>query len=169
MRFSTRTTAKRGNYNEDDDGLLDDVDMEPQSWIYVDEDQSPSIDVILNFRPVTGTIEEMDQAPTRDDYEYFIKWQARAHCHATWEPNSALIGRRGYRRLENYFRKVAAEEWNMVHDKSVALEEREKWNLDRERDLDALNDYTQVERVIGFREDEGNPQYYIKCMSSVRR
>ena len=163
LRFSTRNATKKATYNEDDDDLLDDVDLEPQSWIYVDEDQSPSIDVILNHRPVVGTIDEMQQVPTKDDFQYFIKWQEKAHYHATWEPNSALVGRRGYRRLENYFRKIILEEWHMIHDGGIALEEREKWNLDRERDLEALNSYVQVERVIGFRKEDGNSQYYVKC------
>ena len=52
----------------------------------------------------------------------------------------------------------------MEHEKDIPLEEREKWNLDRERDADALKDYTRVERVIGMNEDEeGNVEYLVKC------
>lgn len=52
----------------------------------------------------------------------------------------------------------------MTHDKDVPPEEKEKWNLDRERDADALCDYMKVERVIGVQEDEdGNTEYYVKC------
>lgn len=53
----------------------------------------------------------------------------------------------------------------MEHEKDdIPLEEREKWNLDRERDADALKDYTKVERVIDQKEDEdGDIEYFVKC------
>ena len=35
-----------------------------------------------------------------------IKWQGKAHYHATWEPWTELTSVRGFRRLENYYRKV---------------------------------------------------------------
>ena len=55
----------------------------------------------------------------------------------------------------------------MGHETDVPLEEQEKWNLDRERDADALKDYTKVERVIGKDEDEeGDVVYYVKCKKS---
>ena len=53
----------------------------------------------------------------------------------------------------------------MKDDKDIPPEEKERWNLDREREADALNDYTKVERVIGMKEDEedGDTLYYVKC------
>jgi chromodomain-helicase-DNA-binding protein 1 len=52
----------------------------------------------------------------------------------------------------------------MEHDEDIPPEEKEKWNLDRERDADALNDYVKVERVIGMQEDdEGETEYLVKC------
>ena len=52
----------------------------------------------------------------------------------------------------------------MKQDDDVPPEEFEKWNLDRERDADALEDYKKVERVIGMQEDEdANIEYLIKC------
>ena len=150
-------------YNEDEDDLLDEADLEPQSWTYIDEDNSPAIDIVLKHRRRDGASEEM-QHLGRDDFEYFIKWQGKAHYHATWETNAALLGCRGIRRLENYFRKYVQEEIYMTLNEDVPLEEKEKWNLDRERDLDALNDYIQIERVIGNRLGlDGNTEYYVKC------
>ena len=164
VRFSTRRAAKISNYNEDDDDMFDDhPDMMPQSWIYVEEDNSVAIDIVLNHRLREGTSEEVTD-PGRDDFEYFIKWQGKAHYHATWETNAALAGCRGIRRLENYFRKIVQEDIHMTHDKDIPLEEREKWNLDRERDADALNDYVKIERVIGMRDGEdGDVEYLVKC------
>ena len=50
----------------------------------------------------------------------------------------------------------------MTQDPDIAIEDREKWNLDREAYLDSLNDYMHVERVIGMREDSGETEYYVK-------
>ena len=162
IRFSTRKAAKVSNYNEDDDDMFDDeADMIPQSWAAA-EDNSPAIDVVLNHRLREGSGEDIND-PGRDDFEYFIKWQGRAHYHATWETNAALLHCRGIRRLENYFRKIVQEDIIMKRDKDVAPEEREKWNLDRERDADALSDYVKVERVIAMQENvEGETEYLIK-------
>ena len=93
-----------------------------------------------------------------------IKWQGKAHYHATWETNAALASCRGIRRLDNYFRKMVQQDIHMEHDEDIPPEEKEKWNLDRERDADALNDYVKVERVIGMQEDdEGETEYLVKC------
>ena len=49
------------------------------------------------------------------------------------------------------------------HDDDVPPEDKEKWSLDRERDIEALKDYCRVERIIGMRESEGEVEYYVKC------
>lgn len=168
VRFSTRRAAKISNYNEDDDDIFDEDEADEQTQRYgatTAEDNSPAIDAILNHRLRTD-IGEQPINPGRDDFEYNVKWQGKAHIHATWSRNSTLAACRGIRRLENYFRKVVLEDIHMMNDDEVAPEEKEKWVLDRERDADALNDYTKVERVIGMREnDEGNNEYYIKWRS----
>ena len=58
----------------------------------------------------------------------------------------------------------------MEHDSDIPPEEKEKWNLDRERDADALIDYVKVERVIGMQEDEeGDTEYFVKCTLALLR
>ena len=55
-----------------------------------------------------------------------------------------------------------------MHDEDIPPEEKEKWNLDRERDSDALKDYVHVDRVIGMQnDDEGEIEYLIKCKFPV--
>ncbi len=51
----------------------------------------------------------------------------------------------------------------MKHGEDVPPEEKEKWYLDRERDADAVQDYTKVERVIGKKDEEGKQLYLVKC------
>ena len=150
------------NYNEDDDDMFDDeADMVQQEWAGPEE-HVPAIDVVLNHRLREGTSDDVTE-PGKEDFEYFIKWQGKAHYHATWETNAALQPCRGIRRLENYYRKTVQEDVHMKRDKDIPPEEKEKWSLDRERDADALLDYVKVERVIGMQENaEGETEYLVK-------
>jgi chromodomain-helicase-DNA-binding protein 1 len=142
--------------------LEDDSEMmTPNYWVADTEDTSPYIDAVLKHRLMEGKdIHNEDLG--RDDFEYYIKWQGKSHYHATWETTKSLTGVRGFRRLENYYRKIVLDDIHISRGEDVPLEEREKWMLDRERDSDALLDYTKVERVIGSRDDNGETEYFVK-------
>ncbi|KAK3704274.1 ATP-dependent DNA helicase Hrp3 [Vermiconidia calcicola] len=164
VRFSTRRAAKVSNYNVEEDLGLSDEDTEnltPNYWTYT-EDNTPAIDQVLNHR----LKEEVDsKGPDKHDFEFFIKWQGKAHYHATWESWATLSSCRGFRRLENYFRKIVRTDLMYAHDPDVPPEDKEKWNLDREGYLDSLNDYMKVERVIGARDGDEETEYYVKWKS----
>ncbi|KAJ5587722.1 Chromodomain helicase hrp3 [Penicillium hispanicum] len=167
LRFSTRNAAfKVSNYNEDDDDSVfeDDADEHaPNYWMnnYV-EDTRPAVDVVLNHRLKEG-IDSNNPDVDRQDFEFYIKWQDKSHYHATWESNEDLANFRSTRRVDNYARKVLNEELRLQHDPDAPPEDREKWNLDRERDVEAIEDYKQVERIIGVREGEdGTTEYLVK-------
>ena len=109
-----------------------------------------------------------DPSP-KDDYEYNVKWQGKAHYHATWETHAYLNTCRGWKRLDNYIKKYVQQDIYMAQDDDVAPEDKENWNLDRERDIDRLNDYIKVERVLDMVEDDnGDISYYVKCKYPVR-
>ncbi|KAJ5698535.1 Chromodomain helicase hrp3 [Penicillium macrosclerotiorum] len=166
VRFSTRNTAKVSNYNEDedDDIFAEDPDEATENYwagSYV-EDTRPAVDVVLNHRRKDG-VDPNDAGVDRSHFEFYIKWQDKSHYHATWEPNEALVNYRSTRRVDNYVRKVLNEELRLLHDPDAAPEDLEKWNLDRERDVEAIEDYKQVERVIGVREGEDlSTEYLVK-------
>ncbi|CAC9894770.1 unnamed protein product [Aureobasidium pullulans] len=80
-------------------------------------------------------------------------------------PWTALTSVRGFRRLENYYRKTVEAEQFLAQDPDVAPEEREKYTLDRETYLDALDDYMKVERVIGEQIGNDGREYYVKWKS----
>ncbi|CAD0107356.1 unnamed protein product [Aureobasidium uvarum] len=152
LRFSTRQAGKVTTYNEEDGDDFSEEDTEnmtPNYWVTA-EDNSPGIDIVLNHR-----------YPEKNDYEFFGK----AHYHATWEPWTELTSVRGFRRLENYYRKVVEAEHFLAQDPDVAPEEREKYTLDRETYLDALDDYMKVERVIGEQVGNDGREYYVKWKS----
>jgi chromodomain-helicase-DNA-binding protein 1 len=92
-----------------------------------------------------------------------IKWQGKSHYHATWEIADSLAGYKGWRKLENYVRKVVEQEYYARTDPNTTLEEIEALNLDRERDRDALAEFVIVERVIAHSDDNGMREYMVKC------
>ena len=53
----------------------------------------------------------------------------------------------------------------MDSDPDVAPEEREQWSLDREREMNSLNEHMQVERVLGKRDGDVDTEYFVKCKS----
>lgn len=92
-----------------------------------------------------------------------VKWQGKAHYHATWEPYGSLLAFKGQRKAENYFKKVILEDLRLERDGNMSPDEKETRILQRENDADAVDDYTKVERVISLKEDaDGNIKYYIK-------
>jgi chromodomain-helicase-DNA-binding protein 1 len=165
VRFSTRNAAKVSNYNEDDDEddiFEDGADQVMdnywgQDWV----DTRPAVDVVLNHRLKDG-VDPQDSTVDREDFEFYIKWQEKSHFHATWVPNEALSNYRSTRRVDNYVRKVLEEELRLQHDPEAPPEDREKWNLDRERDVEAIEDYKNVERVIGNRVGVDGTEYLVK-------
>lgn len=164
VRFSTRRANRVSNYNEDDDDDLFDDESHVQSWTEqpaTANDDIPAIDVILNHR-LKDDVDQAKKSLGRNDFEFYIKWQGKSHYHATWETDDSLAGCRSIRRLDNYVRKVLTQEILFLRDYDIIPEEREKWNLDRERDTDAIEDYKQVERVIGARQGEEETEYLIK-------
>ena len=163
-RWNSRRAAQvtAGAYQESDADLEDESEMmTPNNWAENAEDTTPYVDVVLKHRLKEGkdmSIQDLG----RDDFEYYIKWQGKSHYHATWETTTSLTGMRGFRRLENYYRKIVLEDIYMSRGVDIPPEEKEKWMLDRERDSDALVDYTKVERVIGTRDGDEETEYYVK-------
>ncbi|THC91054.1 hypothetical protein EYZ11_009476 [Aspergillus tanneri] len=164
IRFSTRNASRVSNYNEDDDDSMfedDPDDLEQSYWVNTVEDDRPAVDIVLNHRLTDGA-NLTNPNIGRHDFEYYIKWQGKSHYHATWETTESLANCRSIRRLDNYIRRAVYEDIRLKQDEDVAPEDREKWNLDRERDVDAIEDYKKVERVIGMRDGEEETEYYVK-------
>lgn len=164
-RWNSRRAAQVtvGAYQESDAEFEEESEMmTPNNWAgEVEEDITPYIDVVLKHKLKEG-MDVTNPELGRDDFEYYIKWQNKSHIHATWETTTSLTAMRGFRRLENYYRKIVLEDIYMTRGKDIPPEEKEKWMLDRERESDALNDYVKVERVIGARDGDEDTEYYVK-------
>ncbi|KAG9235626.1 P-loop containing nucleoside triphosphate hydrolase protein [Amylocarpus encephaloides] len=164
-RWSSRRAAQvtAGAYQESEAEFEDESEMMTPNnqWGADAEDNSPYVDVVLQHRLKEG--EDINREDLgRDDFEYNIKWQGKSHYHASWEITASLTGVRGFRRIENYYKKVVLDHIYMSRGEDIPPEEKEKWMLDRERASDALLDYTKVERVIGTRNGDEGTEYYVK-------
>lgn len=163
-RWSSRRAAQVsvGAYQEsevDEDEGED--EMTPNYWAADVEDNSPYIEKILRHRPKEDT--EITPDATRHDFEYYIKWQGKSHLHNTWETTESVSGFRGFRRLENYYKKMVEYELDLQFGgDEISPEQREQWSLDREREEEALEDYTKVERVVAVRDGEEGVEYFVK-------
>ncbi|KAH8837459.1 hypothetical protein MCOR27_004667 [Pyricularia oryzae] len=162
-RWSSRRAAQvsAGAYNESEVDDAEDIDdTTPNYWAAEVEDNSPYIEKILKHRKKEDV--ELSPHSTRHDFEYYIKWQGKSHMHDTWETTESVHGCRGFRRLENYFRKVVEYELDMSFGEDVSPELKEQWALDREREQDAYDDYTKVERIVAVRDGDGQKEYLVK-------
>ena len=103
---------------------------------------------------------------SQPNLNFQIKWQGKAHYHATWEEFETVSAYRGFRKLENYFRKIIIEEMHFkVHQKDDP-DDYDKYKIDREKVGEAIFDFQQVERVIGTRQGDEETEYYVKCTFS---
>ncbi|KAJ9134013.1 Chromatin remodeling factor 6-1 [Pleurostoma richardsiae] len=162
-RWSSRRAAQvsAGAYQESD-AEDDEDDVTPGYWANAEvDDNSPYIEKIIRHRLKEGV--DLTPDSTRHDFEYYIKWQGKSHLHDTWETTESVAGYRGFRRLENYYKKIVEFEIGMRFDEDdYTPEQREQWLLDREREEEAHEDYTKVERVVAVRDGDDGDEYLIK-------
>ena len=162
-RWSSRRAAQvsAGAYQESEAEEEEGSELTPNYWAPDAEDNSPYIEKIIRHRIKEGL--EVTADATRNDYEYFIKWQGKSHLHDTWETIESVAGFRGFRRLENYHRKIVEYELDMrFGGDEISPEQREQWLLDREREEEALQDYTKAERIVAVRDGEDGDEYFVK-------
>ncbi|KAG5971550.1 hypothetical protein E4U58_007453 [Claviceps cyperi] len=165
-RWSSRRAAQQvqqGMYEEsevDDDD--DDDEADPASAYYVADyvDDSPYVEKVVRHRLRDGS--DLQYDASRHEFEYFIKWQGKSHLHDTWETIDSLRNVRGFRKVENYFKKVVEQELDIRFGDDFPPEAKEQFFLDRERDEDAFADFTQVERVVNVRDGDEDTEYFVK-------
>lgn len=162
-RWSSRRAAQQvqqGAYEESDfEDREEDLNPDYQH-VAAEEDTSPYIDKVLRHRLKEGM--ELDYDVTKNDFEYYIKWQGKSHMHDTWETTATLRYTRGFRKLENYYRVVVEHELIIRFGDDVPPETKEQFFLDRERAEEALEDFTKVDRVVAVRDGEDETEYLVK-------
>ena len=167
---NTRVDTRRAglsvkNYNEDenDDDLVEDAgEFGDGYWAPDAQETGPQVDIVLNHQLNDGL--EMHPELTRDDFQYLIKWQDKAHLHATWSTYQDVkaMGLRT-NKLDNYWKLLSSEkgEINIKTNSEIDVEEQEEWLIRRDEYLQALEDHQKISRVIASREGESGTEYYV--------
>ncbi|KAF2234861.1 hypothetical protein EV356DRAFT_137734 [Viridothelium virens] len=158
QRFSERRTAKVANYNEDEEPFSDEETATPVDWTWEADDPTPGIDIVMDAKLKEGL--EKKENPSKYDFLFWVKWQGRAHYHATWETWDTLGQYKGWKRLDNFWRDFKL--WQeKLSDPEFPDEEKEQHAMDINLRLDHFADCVIVERVIGSRDGEDGTEYCI--------
>ncbi|KAF2972292.1 hypothetical protein GQX73_g1300 [Xylaria multiplex] len=149
-------------YEESDIDEEDESELTPNYWAGGDfPEDTDYIEKVVGHRLKDGG--ELAPDASRDDFEYNIKWQGKSYLHNTWDSLEVLRGYRGVRKLENYYKRTVEYEIDLKYaGDEIPPEIREQYMLDKERDQDALEDYTKVERVVAQRSGDEGREYFIK-------
>ncbi|KAI1202343.1 CHD1-like protein [Nemania serpens] len=162
-RWSNRRAAQTvQTYEESDLDEEDDSELTPNHWAGGDFlEDTDYIEKVVGHRLKDGA--ELTVDATREDFEYNIKWQGKSYLHNSWDTLEILRGYRGVRKLENYYKRTVEYEMDLKFaGDEIPPETREQYMLDKERDQDALEDYTKVERVVAQRSGDEGREYFIK-------
>jgi chromodomain-helicase-DNA-binding protein 1 len=111
VRFTSRRAAKVVSYNESEDDFSEEIEEVVDSYYMEEAEAEIGIDQVLDFRfKEDGKYEDIKtDAELKERLEFYIKWQGQSHYHATWETFAPLVGRKGFRKLENFLKKVKVD------------------------------------------------------------
>lgn len=140
-----------------------------------DESQGPAgptVGQILNYRRADGQGEpysiqgDIDAAPPgMSTFDFFVKWQEKAHYHAEWKPYAELAKLEGAKRIQHYYKKIILAEYYYYNNDEISAEDKEGAQFSRLAKLDELNDYSQIERIIDRSSFDGTTEYLVKWKS----
>ena len=82
------------------------------------------------------------------EVQYLVKWQKWSHLHNTWETENSLTSRdvRGMKKFHNFLKR---EEERELWEKEANPEDLEYVKCQEQLADQLLEQFTQVERVIG--------------------
>lgn len=168
-RFSSRAN-KQVNYNidySDDDLLESEEEFDSDEDELLDEDQESrarsntppqedvhGIDMVITHRIKEGSDKEHlakivpELNVCKENYEFQIKWTDQSHLHNTWETYESLAGVKGIKRLDNYCKQYIIQEQQVRLDPYITPEDIEIMDMEHERRLDELQEFTNPERII---------------------
>ncbi|KAI1259787.1 P-loop containing nucleoside triphosphate hydrolase protein [Xylariaceae sp. FL1019] len=162
-RWSNRRAANTVmTYEESDIEDEDESELTPNYWVGGElAEDTDYIEKVVGHRAIDDG--ELTVDVKKEDFEYFIKWQGKSYLHNTWDSIEKLRSYRGLRKLENYYKRTVEYEVDLKFaGDEIAPEIREQYMLDKERDQDALADYTKVERVVAQRSGDEGREYFVK-------
>lgn len=143
-----------------------------------DADDGPMIDKVLDYREyveeedngkhgsmdgasagASGALKNATRADlrgsmstdTKVNKQYRIKWKGSSFMHCTWEAYDALVGVRGWKKVENYIKAAIKDfQWRQ----GASREELELHDVEQEMLQDLYDEHLKVDRVIAFRKND---------------
>ncbi|GAA6063751.1 hypothetical protein JCM10212_005709 [Sporobolomyces blumeae] len=159
-RLSSRNGKALPNYDEN--AMFSDLSEEDDEYEYptVEEEQDTAsnedaIDGVFGHKRAVDHEDDEKDEP-QNNLVFLIKWQNYSHIHDTWEAYEYLKRFKGFKRVENYIKKVFWPQQYALNDPSMSREDLEGIHLEKERQAEQLEAYKQVERIISEREAEAN-------------
>ncbi len=140
------------NYAEVSSGdEMDDDDRAAYEEAKLKAQRAQSIDDI-GVAPAEPRIEQVldHRYGGAGELEYLIKWSGWSHVHNKWQSEEQLSATQGYRVLQNYIKKVQQDAEERAE---LTVEDREALDVERQMQLDQLDEFKEVERVIEQRDD----------------
>ncbi|KAJ1330736.1 hypothetical protein BSLG_009188 [Batrachochytrium salamandrivorans] len=120
---------------------------------------------------IEGVVDHRSATPSDDttesiEAEFLVKWRGLSHRHNSWHTYSALRDFKGFRKVENAYRK-AEEEETFRNYPGASPDEIEQMDIGLELERTLLQDFKVVERVIAIRESDsevgaGGSEYLCK-------
>ncbi|ODQ62832.1 hypothetical protein WICANDRAFT_82756 [Wickerhamomyces anomalus NRRL Y-366-8] len=177
VRFSSRN-SKAINYqvDEEDDADLLVSDDDEDNYYYYDTNTETTpvpdngVDLVIDHQLIDPENEPnafRDLAQAKKDYKFLIKWTGKSHIHNTWEQYSNLVGLKGIKKVDNYIKQFIILDYQIRHDPLTTREDIEAMDIERDRRLDEIAEYKNVERVIDSERsvnDDGDEElkYFVK-------
>ncbi|KAJ3321474.1 hypothetical protein HDV06_004143 [Boothiomyces sp. JEL0866] len=177
IRFSSRGNAVKyydnENYLDDELGSMSESEEEKKrrkakEAATLDYDAGNSfLNAVAEGKIIEGVF---DQRTTQDgETEYLVKWKGSSHRKDSWHLKNELKPYKGYKKLENYIRKLKNEDLIRSDPHTT---EFELATLDDQIEIERshLEDYRIIERVVATREvepgfcgnEEGGTEYLCK-------
>lgn len=172
-------SMNRSHTDEDESTDLPGVDGDEEVEGEEDADDGPTIDKVLDYREYIEEEDEAKQnsmeggastgssgalknatradlrgsmsADTKVNKQYRIKWKGSSFMHCTWEAYDALVGVRGWKKVENYI-KAAIKDY--LWRQGASREELELHDVEQEMLQDLYDEHLKVDRVIAFRKND---------------
>jgi chromodomain-helicase-DNA-binding protein 1 len=100
-------------------------------------------------------VKDKEDDPRRN-LVYTIKWKGYSHLHDTYELFDFLKNYKGFKRVENYVRHVVIPELELRRNPNTQKEDIELLQIEKERQLEMVQGFMQVERVLDQRTQNAN-------------
>lgn len=102
---------------------------------------------------------EFDPTDPWANKEFYVKWRRWAHIHCSWDSRETLLQLAGYKRLQNYIKRM--DELNRKR-RVLSREEVELLDVEAQMGYELSKQHQRVERVVSERvEDMGRKRKYL--------